>query len=202
MTTTTATPGRLMLNNVRIAFCQSLHKPEQVNGEGGFRRGAVLLIDKASPQVAAIEKAIDQLLAAKYPDPKKRAPAEAEMRKKDRIALRDGDDKADKYDGFGGHMALSANGKAGDTAEEAGPVILLDQLKQPLTIGSGKPYAGCYVNASVEIWIQDNQWGKRVNCTLRGVQFLRDGDSFGGGAPANADEFETVTDGADATDFA
>lgn len=198
----TPTPGRLMLNNVRIAFCQSLHKPEQVNGEGGFRRGAVLLIDKADPQVKAIERAIDQVLAIKYPDPKKRAPAESEMRKKDRIALRDGDDKAEKYDGFGGCMALSANGKAGDTAEEAGPVILLDQLKQPLTPGSGKPYAGCYVNASVELWVQDNQWGKRVNCTLRGVQFLRDGDAFGGGAPASADEFDTVTEGADAADFA
>jgi hypothetical protein len=99
-------------------------------------------------------------------------------------------------------MALSANGKAGDTAEEAGPVILLDQLKQPLSVGSGKPYAGCYVNASVEVWVQDNQWGKRVNCTLRGVQFLRDGDAFGGGAPASADEFDTVTEGADASDFA
>lgn len=199
---TTPTPGRLMLSNVRIAFCQSLHKPEQVNGEGQYRRGAVLLIDKADPQVAAIEAAINQVLGIKYPDPKKRAPAESEMRKKDRIALRDGDDKADKYDGFGGCMALSANGKGGDTPEEAGPVILLDQLKQPLSVGSGKPYAGCYVNASVELWVQDNQWGKRVNCTLRGVQFLRDGDAFGGGAPASADEFDTVTEGADAADFA
>lgn len=192
----------IMLNNVRIAFCQSLHKPEQVNGEGQYRRGAVLLIAKDDPQVAALERVISEAIAAKWPDPKKRAPIEAELRKKDRIALRDGDDKADKYDGFGGCMALSANGKGGDTPEEAGAVLLLDQAKQPLKPASGKPYAGCYVNASVEIWVQDNQWGKRVNCTLRGVQFVRDGDAFGGGAPASSDEFEAVTDGAEAGDFA
>ena len=191
-----------MLKNVRIAFCNSLHKPEQVNGEGQYRRDAVFLIAKDDPQAAMLEKVIDEAIAAKWPDPKKRAPIEAELRKKDRIALRDGEDKADKYDGFAGHWALSANGKGGDTPEEAGAVVLLDQFKNPLTVASGKPYAGCYVNASVEVWVQDNQWGKRVNCTLRGVQFVRDGDAFGGGAPASADEFETVTDGTTADDFA
>ena len=191
-----------MLKNVRIAFCNSLHKPEQVNGEGQYRRGAVLLIPEDDPQKAMLDKVIEDAIAAKWPDAKKRAPIVAELQKKDRICFRDGNDKAEKYDGFAGMWALSANGKGGDTPEEAGQVILLDQAKQPLTVASGKPYAGCYVNASVEVWVQDNQWGKRVNCTLRGVQFVRDGDAFGGGAPASADEFEAVTDGANAEDFA
>jgi len=41
----------------------------------------------------------------------------------------------------------------------------------------------------VDIWPQDNKWGQRVNCTLRGVMFANDGENFGGGTPASADEF-------------
>lgn len=42
----------------------------------------------------------------------------------------------------------------------------------------------------VEFWAQDNNYGKRVNATLLGVQFVRDGAAFAGGttgaAPTNA----------------
>ncbi|EAA6845047.1 DUF2815 domain-containing protein, partial [Salmonella enterica subsp. enterica] len=41
-------------------------------------------------------------------------------------------------------------------------------------------------------------FGKRVNASLSGVQFLRDGDAFTGGQPASADEFDDISEGADA----
>jgi len=44
---------------------------------------------------------------------------------------------------------------------------------------NGKPYAGCYVNMSIRLWAQDNQFGKRVNAQLRAVQFVKDGEAFG-----------------------
>jgi hypothetical protein len=34
------------------------------------------------------------------------------------------------------------------------------------------------------------------------VQFLRDGDAFAAGRPADSDEFDEVTEGADAAEFA
>ena len=53
-----------------------------------------------------------------------------------------------------------------------------------------KPYGGCYVNLHVEIWAQDNSFGRRINCSVLGVMFAGDGPSFGGGlVPASADEF-------------
>jgi hypothetical protein len=71
--------------------------------------------------------------------------------------------------------------------------LVLDSNKTPLTDEDGKPYGGCYVNASIEIWAQDNQFGKRINAQLRGIQFVKDGDAFGGGgSPASADEFEEL----------
>jgi hypothetical protein len=51
-------------------------------------------------------------------------------------------------------------------------------------------FSGAKVNASVEIWAQDNKWGRRINCSLRGIMLTGEGENFGGGSsPASADEF-------------
>lgn len=60
-------------------------------------------------------------------------------------------------------------------------------------------YGGCYVTASINFWIQDNQAGKAVRCGLRGVQFIRDGEAFGGGA-AKDDEFDDDVEESDGLD--
>lgn len=52
-------------------------------------------------------------------------------------------------------------------------------------------YGGCFVNANINFWVQDNEFGKAIRCGLRGVQWLKDGDAFGGGR-ASADEFDEV----------
>jgi hypothetical protein len=44
-----------------------------------------------------------------------------------------------------------------------------------------KMYGGCYVNAAVKPWLQDNKFGKGVRCDLVAVQFFADGPAFGGG---------------------
>lgn len=101
------------------------------------------------------------------------------------------------YEGYDGMWALSAT-----RPQEKGRPSVLDQNKNPLTAVDGKPYAGCYVNASVEFWPQDNAHGKAVRCSLNGVQFLRDGDAFSGGAPASPDDFDALAEGADAGSLA
>jgi hypothetical protein len=78
---------------------------------------------------------------------------------------------------------------------------VLHSDKTPLTEADGKPYAGCYVNASIELWAQDNNYGKRVNASLGGVQFARDGDAFAGGGAASEDEFDDLTAGANADEL-
>jgi hypothetical protein len=41
--------------------------------------------------------------------------------------------------------------------------------------------------------VQDNKWGRRINCSLRGVMLTGEGENFGGGsAPASADEFASL----------
>ena len=40
-----------------------------------------------------------------------------------------------------------------------------------------------------------------TNATLGGVQFLRDGDAFAGGGVAAPDDFDDISEGADASDL-
>ena len=180
---------KLKLTNVRLAF-PTLFEAKTVNGEGKPAFSASFLIDPADPQVKAINAAIEQVAKDKWG-----AKADAmlkTMRATDKVALHDGDTKSN-YDGFPGNLYISARNSVRP--------LVIDANKTPLSESDGKPYAGCYVNASVELWAQDNNYGKRINATLGGVQFFRDGDSFVGGGAASEDEFDDLSTGATADDI-
>lgn len=181
---------RLALKNVRLAF-PSLFEAKTVNGEGEPAFSAVFLIEPADPQTKAVEQAIAAVAKDKF-GAKTDAVLKA-MKAADKTCLHDGNTKAE-YAGFADMLFVSARGKARP--------LVLDSDKSPLTAADGRPYAGCYVNASIDLWAQDNSFGKRVNAQLRGVQFLRDGDAFaGGGGAATEDEFDDVAEGATADDL-
>ena len=63
-----------------------------------------------------------------------------------------------------------------------------------LVEGDGILYAGCYVNATVRLWAQDNKFGKRINAQLRAVQFVKEGSRFGEGTVDVSKEFEALPD--------
>lgn len=174
------------LTNVRLAFPQ-LFEAQTVNGEGKPAFSASFLLDPADPQVKVIEAAIVQVAKDKWG-----AKAEAmlkQMRAADKTALHDGNLKS-QYAGFEGMFYISAR--------SATRPLVIDKDKSPLVAADGKPYAGCYVNASIELWAQDNNYGKRINASLGGVQFFRDGDAFVGGGAASEDDFDDITEGANA----
>lgn len=102
-----------------------------------------------------------------------------------KIAMGDGDDKS--YDGYAGMMYVACHNKVRPT--------VVNRRREPVAEGEpGAPYSGCYVNAKVTLWGQDNSYGKRVNANLRSVQFVKDGAAFGI-APVDADdEFEALED--------
>ena len=180
---------KIKLQNVRIAFPQ-LFEAKTVNGEGEPAFSAAFLFAPDHPAVAELEKAFEivgkEKWGAKWPQIKK------EITAKDRLAMHDGDTKAD-YAGFEGNMFLSSRNKTRP--------LVIDRDKSPLTAADGKPYAGCYVHASLELWCQDNNYGKRINASLRGVQFYKDGDAFAGGGSASEDEFDDIEEGAYADDL-
>lgn len=173
---------KISLKDVRLAF-PVLWEAKTVNGEGEPAFSGSFLLDptKHKTLIQEIEAAQETLgkekWGAKWPQIKK------EMVAKDRLALHDGDAKA-AYTGFEGMLYISARNKTR-------PAVL-DRDRTPLNQSDGKPYAGSYVNASIELWTQDNNYGKRINASLRGVQFVRDGEAFAGGGSASPDEFEDL----------
>ena len=171
---------KIALANVRLAF-PVLWEAKTVNGEGEPAFSASFLLDPKHPAVKQIEAAVETIgkekWGAKWPQIKK------EMVAKDRLPLHDGDAKS-SYTGFEGMLYVSARNKTRP--------LIIDRDKAPLNQSDGRPYAGCYVNASIELWAQDNNYGKRINASLRGVQFFKDGEAFAGGGAASSDEFEDL----------
>jgi lipoprotein-anchoring transpeptidase ErfK/SrfK len=47
---------------------------------------------------------------------------------------------------------------------------------------ASKIYGGCYINAVIKPWLQQNDSGIGIRCDLIAVQFKADGESFGAGA--------------------
>jgi len=54
-----------------------------------------------------------------------------------------------------------------------------------ISIDPKQIYSGCYARAYIQVWLQDNSFGKRVNIKLLAVKFVNDGDSLGGSVPVN-----------------
>lgn len=184
---------KLKINNFRAAF-PVIFTPKAAQGEGKLSRSCAFIGDPKDPQIAMLEAAL--LTVAKEKWGAKGESTLKALRAADKVALHDGDRK--DYEGFAGMVYLSAS-----KAESKGRVTVIDRDKSPLTEADGRIYAGCYVNAVITLWAQDNSFGKRINAELCGIQFSKDGDAFGGGSAATVeeDDFDDISAGADAADL-
>ena len=175
----------VMLANVRIAF-PTLWTAEQVQGRGKPAFSGTFLLAPEHPSLPGLKEAIISVATAKWGD------GAPEILKQlvagDRICLHNGDAKAN-FEGFAGNKYVSSRSYSRP--------LVLNKDRSALAETDGKPYSGCYVNAILAIWAQQNQHGKRINAQLSGVQFVGEGESFGGGRVAQVDEFDVVPDGAD-----
>jgi hypothetical protein len=174
----------ITLKNVRLSFASALFKAESVN-EGDPKFSSTFLLDKTKDraQIDAIKAAIAAVKTEKWGD------AASKVKK---ICLQDGEPmdedgvRSPKYDGYAGHLFISASNSKRPS--------VVDRDKTQLTAEDGKPYSGCYVNAVIRLWAQDNKYGQRVNASLEAVQFFRDGESFGA-APVDIDKaFDSYED--------
>jgi hypothetical protein len=179
--------AKFNLSNVRLTFPQ-LFEPKQVNGQGEPKFSATGLMPKNHPQIEAIKAAIFEAATAKWGA--KAADVLKQLAAADKLCLHDGDAKSD-YEGYAGTLFINASNKVR-------PLVVGPQ-REDLAAADGKIYSGCYVNMVLDFWAQDNQFGKRVNASLLGVQFRADGPRLAGGAVASADDFEALPAAAVAT---
>lgn len=176
---------KIQLNDVRLSFANALFEPQQVQGQGEKKFSASFLFPANHPVVAQLKAAFQKLATEKWGA--KAGETFAALKAGDKLCLHDGDAKPN-YEGYKGNLFLNASNKI--------KPLVIDGNKSPLDASSGKPYSGCYVNGVVELWVQDNKFGKRINASLMGVQFLRDGARLSGGGVASADDFQAIPEAA------
>ena len=163
---------KIHLKNVRLSF-PSLFKRAVFDGAEG-KYEATLLLDKSDK---ATKKAIDEAIKSAIEEAKIKVPS-------DKRCLKDGDDS--EYDGYEGMWSIKAANSKRPTA--------INRDKTPLIEEDEVIYAGCYVNAIIDIWTQNNKFGKRANANLYGVQFVKDGEPFGMGPVDVTDDFDDLED--------
>jgi hypothetical protein len=186
----------VMVKLVRIAFC-NVFTPKIVGRDSKEPRySAAFPIKPSSENHKALVSALD--LVAQGAWEKKAGNILLELQKTGKCCYHMGEltnSEGEVYEGFEGMYALNA----GQSERKGRPLIIGPRKDangqfEVLTEAGGKPYSGCEVNVKVDIWAQDNSYGRRLNAQIKTVQFVRDGDAFGGGAPATSDGFEEVQD--------
>ena len=169
---------KMKLNNVRLSFPSIWQKAVFDGKETKFEATFLINKDEQADLISKIESKIEQFLEEKFG--KGKVPKSVK-----RTCLVDGDTK--DYDGYENHMAFKAASNRRFT--------IIDKDKSPLVEDDGKPYAGCYVNAIVDLWYSDHvKGGKQVLGNLLGIQFVRDGEAFGAGGADVSDEFDELDD--------
>jgi len=171
--------NKIKLKNVRLSYPSLFHKA-QFNGEE-TKYEATLILDKE--EHAKVIQSIQAQMKDMAAEAKVKVP-------KDKLCLKDGDD-LDKPE-YEGKFTIKA-------ANNTRPTVI-DRDKSPLVEEDNVVYAGCYVNAVVELWVQNNSWGRRINSNLLGVQFVKDGEAFGTEKVASKDDFDDIEDDFDDED--
>ena len=168
------------LRNVRLSF-PALFKPRAFDETKEPSFSAVFLMAKeGDPEKNAVyvNQGIQAVIKAAF---KGKHPG------RERVCLKDAAEKGERgVDGYDDTLYFVSTGN-----KKKVPIV--DRDLTPLVETDGKPYAGCFVNATIRLWAQDHkQYGKRVNAQLKAIQFFGDGEPFGEPSVDPAEEFEAV----------
>ncbi len=138
-----------------------------------------VLMPKGSAEVKKVEAEMMRVATEKWGAKGKEVLAR--LIKGGKTCLRDGDTK--EYDGYAGMDYVTARNPVKPSA--------FDKNGEETEKADGLIYSGCYVQARIELWAQDNKYGRRINAKLLGVKFEKDGDAFASGSsPAKATDFD------------
>ena len=166
--------GTLILKNVRLSY-PHLFKAWAKNEGEKAKFSARFLLDKAThaADIKALREHLNKLQLEAF---KGKIPA-------DKLFLRDG---------AGSEKPEQENTWTVSASEDRKPSVL-NRDKSRVDEEDDIVYAGCYVNAMIRSWAQNNKYGKRLNANLLAVQFVKDGERFGAERPDAEEAFEEVS---------
>ena len=195
--------GKITLLGARLSFAALFQPDEQRQDDGTMRETwkANFLFPKDDldncmaiykgqrmPVRRAVNEAFSDVKAEKWGAKEKQPKLRPE-----KLCWRDGD--LEDWDGYPGCFYISSSSapKKGQPIMTARPAVVTNRKDgngnwiEATPGGKNSPYSGCYVNATLVIWIQDNDNGKRKNAQVKAVQFVADGEAFGA-APTDPNE--------------
>jgi hypothetical protein len=190
----------LMLKRVRLSFPTLWTPREYEVGDGKPRWSAAFLIEPGSANDKAIRAAVQEVAAEEFKNKAAQVLAAIATNTQKNCYTDGCPGGLPKYDGYDGMWALSTHRAKITKAGEQQPPLIINRDKSPLLANSGKPYAGCYVNAKVSIYAQGGA-NQGIRASFSAVQFWEDGDAFSGSTPSDAG-FESAAVGTEADDFA
>lgn len=159
---------RIVLNNVTLSFA-NIFEPKGFNGGTPRYSGNFLISKEDTETVNKVKEAIKNVIIAEWKEDKPKF-------KDNQYCIRDGDKES--WEGYEGNYYISAGNQ-----EKFPPVIRdldgsnLREKSEDNTPGD-KPQSGDTVNVVLDIWAQNNDFGKRINATLIGVQYVKSGKRF------------------------
>lgn len=180
-------PKIITLNNVRIGYAMTLNEPKAVEEGKDKRYNCVLFIpDTDTAALKAIDDVVLDAVVDKFGG--KGKAIHAELKAALKSAVKSGAAKQSRP-GFEGNHYISPSSR-----EDSPPKLFhkylgadgkVQELKRPQKI----IYSGCYVKAQIAVWVQDNQFGRRVNTEILAVQFQNEGERFAASAVADESAF-------------
>lgn len=163
---------QVILQGARLSF-PSLFEPKAFSPKQDAKYQATFLVDKGGAEHKKLSAAINEVIKEAWGSKPKDLLG---------ICLGDGAEKS-KHEGYDETVVFVRASAPADRRP-----LLVDSQKRVQTTDTGMFYPGCRVNAILTIWSQDNDFGKRVNASLDGVQFVRDDERLGRGG-ASPDMF-------------
>ena len=199
-------PEIIYLSNVRLSFPQLVEarasvapSPENPNPKKKF--SADFLMAPDNPAVLQFRNACQKEAVEKW---KENANAITQLIMTDRRlrCFGNGDEKVNQktfqvYDGYPGMFYISASSSNTPQMIQTDGVPVDPANTMAYQALARKMYGGCYVNAAVKPWLQENKHGRAIRCELVAVQFFADGEAFGEAAVDASPMFGAV--GAPAT---
>lgn len=184
-------PQSVRLDNVRLSFPDLWTPTESVKG-GKLQFRANFLIDPNSKhgkanmtKIAAAQKIAEADVF------KKRKP---NYSGRNRLCVFDGEtftngETGDVYDGYEGLKVVKALSPKRPAVVDCNPEVNLAD-------SDGRPYSGCFVNAFVRFYCVTgaDSGGDGFFCSLKAVQFYRDGAEFGAAPVIATNVFANVED--------
>ena len=185
---TTPQPQNLIYITARISFPWLVEPQSRVNEKGVTTQSynADLIVAPNDPSFAKFMQEYAKMAGEKWKENAQAAMTRIQSDRKTRC-YGAGEEKVDSKTfqvrpGYAGNLFITARSSRQPQIikPDGTPVDPTNTLE--LRAFGAKIYGGCWVNAVIKPWIQQNDTGIGCRCDLVAVQFARDDEAFGAGA--------------------